>query len=185
MTVTNSPGLTQLAALIKTRNAIDREIAAVIDRPASIGHIGEFIASQVFGIALEESAVNKGHDGHFIDGPLAGKTVNVKFYGKWESMLDVNPDGIPDYYLVLTGPKAASMTSRGGTRPLVIESVFLFESGLLIETLRARGVKLGAATSVAKHLWEAAEIYPTSRNGTLVLVNDQRAMMAQFGRVLA
>lgn len=174
-----------MAGLIKTRNAIDSEIAAVIDRPASIGHIGEFIASQVFGIALEKSAVNKGHDGRFVDGPLAGKTVNVKFYGKWESMLDVNPDGISDYYLVLAGPKADSMTSRGGTRPLVIESVFLFESGPLLNALRARGVKIGIATSVGKGLWESAEIYPTPRNGTLVLSNEHRAMLAQFGSVSA
>lgn len=176
-------GLDKLADLIKARNAIDDQIAAIIDRPASIGHIGEFIASQVFGIVLEESAVCKGHDGCFADGPLAGKTVNVKFYGKREFLLDVNPDGIPDYYLVLTGPKATSMTSRGGVRPLVIESVYLFASRQLLDALHERGVKLGAATSVLQGLWEAAEVYPTPRSTALDLIPEQRQALALFGSI--
>lgn len=183
VTITLHPELGQLADLIKARNAIDDQIAAIIDRPASIGHIGEYIASRVFGIALEDSAVCKGHDGRFADGPLAGKTVNVKFYGQHEFCLDVNPDGIPDYYLVLTGPKATSMTSRGGVRPLVVESVYLFKSGPLLDALRERGVKLGAATSVAKGLWEAAEVYPTPRITALVLTPEQRRALSQFESV--
>lgn len=180
MNTSTNPGLAKLANLIKARNAIDDQIAAFIDRPASIGHIGEFIASRVFGIALEESAVTKGHDGHFSDGPLAGKTVNVKFYGKREHLLDVNPAGIPDYYLVLTGPKAASMTSRGGMRPMVIESVYLFESGPLLSVLRERKVTLGVATSVVKGLWEDAEVYPTPRNPALILTGEQCRTLALF-----
>lgn len=176
----NATNLTDLAVLLKRRNDIDNQIAVLIERPASIGHIGEFIASRVFGILLEESAITKGHDGRFSDGPLAGKTVNVKFYGKLEFILDVNSDGIPDYYLVLTGPRATSMTSRGGMRPLVIESAFLFESGPLLAALQDRGVKLGVATSVAKNRWEAAEVYPRPKSVDLVLSSEQRQALALF-----
>lgn len=177
---THKTGLAQLAELLKARNEIDSRISAIIQRPASIGHIGEFIASHVFGIALEESATNKGHDGRFIAGALAGETVNVKFYGKLEYLLDVNPDGIPDYYLVLTGPRTESMTSRGGVRPMVIERAFLFESGPLLEALQARGVRLCEATSVIKGLWDLAELFPAQRCEKLVLTEEQRRVLGLF-----
>ena len=87
----------------------------------------EWIAQEIFRVTLEENAVQKGFDGRFADGPLVGKTVNVKWYGKREGLLDINPDSVPDYYLVMTGPKAVARTSRGQTRPLVITEVFLFD----------------------------------------------------------
>jgi hypothetical protein len=180
VTTVNRSVLAQLADLIRSRNAIDEQIAAVINRPASIGHVGEVIAAQVFDIELETSAVTKGHDGRFTTGPLAGKTVNIKFYGKFESMLDINPDGILDYYLVLTGPKATSMTSRSGVRPLLIESVFLFEAQPLVDALMAREVKLGAATSVAKALWDAAELYPNPTSVAFGLTPEQCAWVRHF-----
>ncbi len=68
-----------LAKLIRDRNSIARRITEIIDRPAQIGHIGEYIASKVFDIRLEESAVTKGFDGAFSSGPLHGQTVNIKF----------------------------------------------------------------------------------------------------------
>ncbi len=71
--------LRQLADLIRARNASDRGIARIIGRPAPMGHIGEFVAAQVFDIAPEEAADHKGADGHFRSGPLAGRTVIVKF----------------------------------------------------------------------------------------------------------
>ena len=120
--------LEQLASLLAKRNAIDKEISDLISRPALKGHVGEWIAQESFGVKLEESAAQKGFDGRFADGPLAGKTVNVKWYGKREGILDINPDGVPDHYLVMTGPKAAAMTSRGQTLPWVITEVFLFDA---------------------------------------------------------
>ena len=94
--------LKELARLIRQRNEIAREIGALIGRPALVGHIGEWIAQEVFSMRLEDSAVQKGFDGRFCAGPLVGKTVNVKWYGKREGLLDVNPDGVPDLYLVMT-----------------------------------------------------------------------------------
>ena len=74
--------LVRLAELIKARNAVTNVIAAQTERPAQIGHVGEYIASNIFGIALEEAATHKGSDGHFTEDPLAGRTVNIKWYTK-------------------------------------------------------------------------------------------------------
>ena len=138
---------------------LEREITALIGRPAGIGHIGEYIASAVFHIALEESASHKSIDGRFSDGPLKERTVNIKWYARQEGVLDITPDALPDYYLVLTGPKSGAMTSRGQARPWIIDNVFLFEAQPLVDELKRGGVKMGLATSVRQHLWTEAEIH--------------------------
>src|SRR5574339_131973 len=95
--------LIQLARLIDIRNQTEGEITALIGRPAAIGHIGEYIASRVFNITLETSASHKSSDGYFCDEPLRGHTVNIKWFAFQEGILDITPDALPDYYLVLTG----------------------------------------------------------------------------------
>ena len=115
-------------------------------------------------IELEEVASAKGIDGHFKSGSLAGKSVNIKWYSKLEYMLDITPESLPDYYLVMTGPKELEGTSRGGIRPWLINSVFLFNAADLVIELTARGVNVGTASSVRKHEWQAAEIYPNKRS---------------------
>lgn len=172
--------LIQLAKLIDTRNRTERDITALIGRPAAIGHIGEYIASRVFTIVLEESASHKGSDGYFSDGPLKGQTVNIKWYALQEGILDINSVSLPDYYLVLTGLKSAMMTSRGRVRPWTIERVFLFDAQSLMIELKRAGVKIGIATSVRQYLWERAEIYPANRNDALHLSQTQRDMLALF-----
>lgn len=172
--------LAQLAELIKKRNALEREITVLIGRPAEIGHIGEYIASKVFRIALEESASHKSIDGHFRDGSLKERTVNIKWYAQREGVLDITPDVLPDYYLVLTGPKSGAMTSRGQARPWTIENAFLFEAQPLVDELKRRGVKIGVATSVRQHFWANAEIYPAHRNDQLELSEDQCEALALF-----
>ncbi len=57
--------LIQLADLVRKRNALERQITALIGRPAQIGHIGEYIASRILGIELKESESFKSIDGHF------------------------------------------------------------------------------------------------------------------------
>ena len=170
----------QLAELIRVRNANEVAISRIIGRPAQIGHIGEYIASKIFGIELEDSAVHPGSDGRFIDGPLAGKSVNIKMYGKREGLLDIREKYVPDYYLVLSGPKSALLTSKGATRPWVIEEVFLFDAPALVERLRQRGVKIGVATSVVSAEWEAVRIYPPSRDVPLQITEDQERMLKLF-----
>src|SRR5215831_14715767 len=170
-----------LADLIKKRNTLETEIAKLIGRPAAIGHLGEYIASTIFNIALEESASRRAIDGRFRDGSVKGRSVNIKWYAMHEGLLDITPDLLPDYYLVLTGPRSLSMTSRGRARPWLIEAVYLFDSRSLNDELLARGVKRGVACSVAKPLWNQAEVYPNQKSTGLVLSRDQREQIMLFG----
>ncbi len=172
--------LRQLAKLIDARNQTEREITALIGRPAAIGHIGEYIASRVFNIALEESASHKSSDGYFCDEPLKGRTVNIKWFAFQEGLLDITPESLPDYYLVLTGLKSGIMTPRERVRPWTIEKVFLFEAQSLANELKLTAVKMGDATSVRQHLWEKAEIYPTGHNALFQLSQTQHDALALF-----
>lgn len=49
-----------------------------------------------------------------------------------------------------------------------------------MDDLKLSGVKIGVATSVRKHLWEKAEIYPAVQNDLLPLSQAQRDMLALF-----
>ena len=51
--------LVRLAQAIKHKNTADTEIARIAGRPAERGHVGEYIAARVFGIALEPSASHR------------------------------------------------------------------------------------------------------------------------------
>lgn len=172
----------ELARLIRARNELEQAITAIVNRPASIGHLGEFVAAAVFDIALEHSAITKAIDGFFRSGPLAGKSVNVKWYAGFEGILDITPACLPDTYLVLAGPRPAAMTSHGRTRPWLIERVFLFDATTLTNALRARGVKIGVATSVATALWTDAEVYPRANNLALAVSQAERELLGLFGR---
>ena len=172
--------LQELANLLQRRNEIDKEISRIIGRPSTIGHIGEFVASKAFGIKLESSATTKGIDGVFTEGSLKGKTVNIKWYGKQEGILDIALSNLADYSLVITGPKSAPLTSKGTTRPLVISYVYLFDMVDLVSELKHRGVKIGIATSVRKSSWDNAEIYPSRANKKLELTEEQRKILELF-----
>ena len=172
--------LPQLVSLLAQRNRIDDAIAALIGRPATPGHLGEFIAAAVFDIALYSSASHKAADGTFRAGPLRGKTVNIKLYGKQEGIIDVRGDAVPDFYLVLTGPKSGQGTSRGGTRPVIIEHVYIFLGQALLATLKSRGTKVGVASSVPQAEWNQAEIWPTPVSGHLKLEPAQAAGLGLF-----
>ncbi len=172
--------LEHLASLIGGRNEIEAKISAIIGRPAHSGHIGEFVASGIFDIELAESAAQKGIDGHFSSGPLAGKSVNIKKYSTDQGLLDIVLESPPDFYLVLTGLRIPPVSSRGTTQPWTIESVFLFDAASLVQQLRQRGVKIGVATSVRRHQWDEAEIYPSANNRALRLTSDQTSMIQMF-----
>jgi hypothetical protein len=162
-------------------NSIGDNISEITQRPATLGHTGEYIASKIFDIELEESASAKGIDGYFRSGSLAGKTVNIKWYSKLEYMLDITPQTLPEYYLVMTGPKGQAVSSRGGVRPWLINHVFLFNAAELVIELNARGVKIGIASSVRKHEWQAAEIYPNKRSMVYRMSDEQMAKILAFG----
>jgi hypothetical protein len=169
-----------IARLLSQRNAIDAAIAAVIHRPMTAGHLGEWIAAQIFDIELEQSAATAAIDGRFRSGPLQGQTVNVKWYLKQEGLLDMTVSAVLDYYLVLTGPRSTASTSRGGTRPWHIDHVYLFHAPTLLAEQRARGVKTGVAAGVLKSQWTAAETYPTARNPLLRLQERETGLLRFF-----
>lgn len=172
--------LEKLSYLIHSRNKLACEIAEIIIRPAQIGHIGEFIASKVFDIRLAESASEKAIDGHFSSGPLQGKSVNIKWYAKRENIVDITPGALPNYYLVMAGPKTPALSSKGQTRPWVINSVYLFQSEELMRDLSSRGIKIGIATSLREKYWIEAEIYPINRNETIYLNQEQVNLLKLF-----
>lgn len=172
--------LAYLATLITARKTTDDTIAALLNRPADRGHVGEFIASRIFDIQLEESASYKDRDGFFRSGPLAGRSVNIKFYGKRENILDLKAEGECDDYLVMTGPLPTMLTSRGETRPWVISYVYLFDRAMLVREVQARGIKTGVATSIAKAFWDATEIYPRPNNPRLTLATEQIRLLQLF-----
>lgn len=172
--------LAQLARLIRMRNEVETEIAKIVLRPASIGHLGEYIASAVFEIELVSSASNKGYDGWFRSGALFGKTVNVKWYARREGILDINADALPDFYLVLAGPKVNVTDRQTRTRSWVIRSVHLFEATHLVQELSRKGIGIGIAASVKANLWDEAEVFPRAMRGDIVLSAEQRSALGLF-----
>jgi len=172
--------LLQTAELLQARNAIDVSLARIIGRPVSAGHLGEWIASQVFDIQLEPSASAKGIDGRFRSGPLQGRTVNVKWYMKHQGLLDTTDHQALDYYLVLTGPAVSAGSSRGTVAPWCVETVYLFDAQRLRTEQETRGVRLGIASSVTKAQWLKALIYPRGASTLLPVTPDQAAALQLF-----
>jgi hypothetical protein len=143
--------LIELARLLKERNAIDAQISALIGRPAYAGHTGEFVAAEIFGIRLHDSATTKASDGVFLTGPLTGKSVNIKCYARMQPILDMAASADPlehaDYYLVLTGPRGAVASSRGTVLAWSIAAVYLFDAHHLIAEQTRRQAKLVVAAA--------------------------------------
>ena len=171
--------LDTLAALLREHNKVGEQIAKLIGRPALTGHLGEFIASKIFDVKLETSATSAGIDGRFRSGSLVDRSVNIKRYLKLET-LDINPRHLPDYYLVLAGPRSKATSSRGASRPFVISHVFLFETLPLCASLSARGVKLQTGTSLRRDVWDAREIFPENNNAQYQVSEAQRSTLALF-----
>jgi hypothetical protein len=172
--------LKTLADLVHEHNRVNGRISAVVGRPPAIGHVGEFIASRIFGIELQLGASAKGIDGHFKGGKLAGKSVNIKWHTKNDGLLDMREDALPDFYLVMTGPKTAAASSGRETGPWVIEYVYLVGAEPLVRELRKRGIEPAEATSVRRADWEMCELYPKPRCPYLTLTEEQKALIGLF-----
>lgn len=160
---THDSKLDDLAELIVKRNIIDGNISKIIDRPAEKGHIFEYIASQLFPIKLNKSASKGGDDGIFTDGDLNGKKVDIKFYAINEHLIDLNPKVDRDtYLLIFTGPYESASSSKGKTRLMRIDNIYLFNEMELCDQLNGK-VKIGTATSIRSEYWERNEIYPKNQ----------------------
>ncbi len=166
-----------LASLIKSRNTIDSKIATLIGRPAQVGNVGEYIAMLIFNIKRDETGKNRGYDGHFMQGPLAGQSVDVQWRPRHDGQLHIKQDAFPDYYLIFTGPETAVPAQAN---PWLIERIFLFQTTELLNALRERGVQIGNSTSITGPLWERAEIYPVPRNHRLILSDEERKLLIHF-----
>jgi uracil-DNA glycosylase len=178
--ILEEPGLATIVGLLRKRNDIDASIAALIGRPMTSGHLGEWIAAHIFDIALEDSAAAPASDGQFRSGPPQGRTVNTKWYLKQEGALDMTDSAMPDFYLVMTGPYSAAASSRSSTRPWHIDAVYIFDAAELLAQQQARRVKTGVASSVIQAQWQAAEIHPAARNTLLPLRPEQVSMLQLF-----
>lgn len=62
---------------------------------------------------------------------------------------------------------------------MAIDAVYLFDAAAVVAELRARGRRIGTASSVRDELWEAAEIYPR-HNQSFPLSSEQRELLALF-----
>jgi hypothetical protein len=168
-------GLKSIAMLLQARNDIEARITDIVGRPLAHGHLSDWIAAQIFDIELEP-APGRAVDGWFRSGPLAGRTVNVKHYAQNDGLLDLTDSDEPEYYLVMTGPRAP----RGTYRPWGIDHVHLFDAFDLAQSLRAHMRRIGVATSVRAELWHAAEIYPRAANQAYRIDPVQAAALAGF-----
>jgi hypothetical protein len=165
--------LQRVAELLHERDRIDDQIAAIMERPMTSGHLGEWIAAQVFDIELERSATTTAFDGRFRSGPLQGRTVNVKWYLNREGLLDMTTSEALDDYLVLTGRVSAAVSSHGRTRPWCIVSVYLFDAhGLRAEMLAPLLLPLSQSSPIAgasapSHASDCADEAPVTRHHEL------------------
>lgn len=163
-----------LSNLIRERNRIEKEVFKITNQSFEIGKIGEFIASEIFNIELNQSFNQAGNDGYFKSGNLKGKRVNIKFYSKFDGKLDMGIEYSPDYYLVLAGSSKKEKIS-----PWNIESIYLFNSIELRNELTGK-VKIGTATSVKKVHWEKAMVYPDGKSTELVVDEKIREKIKLF-----
>lgn len=158
-----STNIEELGELIGKRNGIEEKISEIIDRPAEKGHIFEYIASQLFPIKLNKSASKGGYDGIFTGGDLNGKKVDIKFHAINGHLINLNPKVDRDtYLLIFTGPYESVSSSKGKTRPLCIDKIYLFNEKDICDQLDNR-VKVGIATSVKSEYWNGKEIYPENQ----------------------
>ncbi len=173
--------LPRLAELLHARNTVESNIANLLGRSANLSTVGDYIAATIFNITLISSIQNGEFTGIFANQSLRGKTVDVQWYPRREGFLNVHAESTPDYYLVLVGPKQESSTARALVNPWLISSIHLFSTHELLIALRERGVQIGSHTSVINQLWERAEIFPVQHNSSLILTEEQRALIQLFG----
>ncbi len=80
----------------------------------------------------------------------------------------------------MTGPVSTEASSKGATRPWVIDAVHLFDAKEIARQLTIRKVTIGAATSIPRRWWEGAEIYPVNTVKGYSLSQSQMSLLALF-----
>jgi hypothetical protein len=141
-------------------------------------HLGTWVAAQVFDIELADTA-EPSIDGHFTTGPLARRSVGVKWYPKRSGSLDMPKANAVDFYLVLCGPAEQPRPASGpanAPRPWRIDSVHLFDAHARHASLTSRGVRAGTATAVRPDEWSLSEVYPRPNKGFPLTVEQQSSL---------
>ncbi len=172
--------LSHLADLIGERNRVEREIVAITDRSAQLERVGEYIASIIFDLTLYPFRSEMGSDGYFNIGPLAGQSVDVKWYSREEYRVSVNVAALPDYYLVFSGPRVSTIVSRRAPHAWAISKVHLFQAKAFVDASLLNNAKANVGIVVARAHWDEAELYPNARNPFFSLTEAQRARLAMF-----
>lgn len=175
--------LTHLADLIRIRNFVNSSISKIINHPAEVGHIAEYLLGKILDIELHDAANIKATDGIFRTGALAGKSVNVKYRAAQNRLLNLeevlDPSLHAHFYLAVQGPKSPSKRSAGRELPFLIDSMYLFESTVLIPRITKPGQEhLGRFVPTA--LWQEAMVYPEQINQALILTDEQKAALTLF-----
>lgn len=168
--------LHRLAELVMQRNLIDYQIAQILKMPAIQPYVARYIAAAIFGIELPSLA--RSH-GWFTQGELAGKSVQIRWRAHCIKPVQFSPP-IPNFCLVLTGAKVPPKSLDSNTRPLVIDAVHLFRVDELIKEVSPLSLERKFRQIVPAWLWEAAEVYPASRNPLLRLTEEQRELLELF-----
>ena len=170
----------QIAQFIRQRNQVEADIARLTGRPAQVGFVGEYIAANIFDIQFENQSARKSSDGRFRAGPLSGKTVSIKWYGRQDYILDISANAVADYYLVMTGPLSGENVSKASTRMWSVDLLYLFDAKEMVRQLTVRKSNMGLATAIPKKWWESAEIYPSVNSKLMSLSPAQVEMIAMF-----
>ncbi|MEN3000573.1 MAG: hypothetical protein ABDI19_01880 [Armatimonadota bacterium] len=168
--------LHRLAELVMQRNLIDYQIARILKMPAIQPYVARYIAAAIFGIELPSLACSRGR---FTQGELAGKSVEIRWRAHRMKPVRFSPQ-IPNFCLVLTGAKVPLKSLDSNTRPLVIDAVHLFRVDELIKEVSPPSLEWRFRQIVPAWLWEAAEVYPASRNPLLRLTEEQRELLELF-----
>jgi hypothetical protein len=173
--------VTAVARLVRERDVIDGEITRIINRPAVAGHLGEWLASELFDIDLEPPGSAEAFDGRFASGPLATGTVNIEWISRRDEQLDPDSSRAIDFHLVFTGTRALALTTKGLVRPVRINACYLFDARELEARQAARGATSCAAAGLRAEEWNAAEIFPDRNNPLLTIGPEAHGLLALFG----
>jgi hypothetical protein len=174
--------LNQLADAIRQRDQVEDRIATIVGRPLTVGALNQFVACRIFQIDLEDSAADVWHTvGRFSEGPLAGRSVVVRWISTKTRSLDITQKPLSDDILVIAGSSAPLASLEVDARPWLVERVYLFDAHQLAAELEGRGLGSGSNTPIDRRLWQAAEIYPRQRDGRYLLSGAQRHALGLFG----
>ena len=169
--------LTDLADLLAQRIALDARIGAIIGRPSPCRAHGG--VDRLEGLRHPTRRLCRPKQSTAGSDPARWPARQSTSRSTASARACSNSDPTLDYYLVLCGPKATTLTSKGGTRPLRVTNVYLFDSAEIRTDQQTRGTKSGVASSIRSALWTEAEIYPRA-HPALKLDAEQRRALALF-----